>query len=68
MNMALVWNYIMEYWYFVPTAMTVAGYLARYTKNEVDNKIVAFVMKIVDLVALHPDITKLRVLDVKFEK
>ena len=65
--MVLVWDFIKEYWYYVPVAMTVCGYIAKATPNKTDDKILLLVMKIVDAISLHPEVTKTNTLQIKEE-
>jgi len=51
--------FLLEYWYLVPTIMSVASIIAKATPNETDNKIIATLQQIVDVVAFSSKPTEL---------
>lgn len=51
---------ITNYWAVIPSIIACASVIAKVTKNETDNKIVAFFQKIVDALALTTGKTQLK--------
>jgi len=50
---------ISTYWPVIPSVIAVASMIAKITKNTTDDKIVGYVMKVVDTLALSTGKTEL---------
>lgn len=55
-----MWELISLYWPALPVIVTAASFIAKITPNETDNKIVAKVQSVIDVLALTTGKTKLR--------
>jgi hypothetical protein len=51
-------EFIMLYWPVIPTVIAVASVIAKITPNKTDDKVMGFVLKIVDALALTKGPTK----------
>ncbi len=51
----ITWGTILA---ILPMLVGIATVIARVTKNKTDDKVVAFLMKIVDFMAIHAETTK----------
>lgn len=58
---------ILNYWYLVPTVMAIASIIAKATPNQTDDKFLAMIQKIIDIIAFSSEPTKLRVIETKLE-
>ena len=58
--MSEIIDLIKEYWFYLPTVMAIASAVAKMTPNETDDKAVAFVLKLVDIIALSSKPTTLK--------
>jgi len=60
----LVWTWLMEnYWVLLTTIIAIANVIAKVTPNEVDDKWVHNIHKVVDLFAMSTGKTRLKSLD-----
>ena len=50
----------MEWWVIIPAAVSLASLIAKITPNKTDDKIVFWVLKVVDMIALSTGKTKLK--------
>jgi len=55
-----MWELISIYWPVVPSIVAVASVIAKITPNETDDKVVAFILKVVDALALTTGKTQLK--------
>lgn len=54
----MIFDFIKEYWYILPTVIAVASIIAKATPNQTDDKFVAVLQKIIDTIALSSAPTK----------
>lgn len=52
--------FILTWWPIVPSVISIASIVAKITPNKTDDKIVFYLLKIVDYLALTTDKTKLK--------
>jgi hypothetical protein len=53
-------EFIIAYWVYAPTVVTIASIIAKVTPNEVDNKFALILSKIVDVFAFSSKPTELK--------
>ena len=55
-----MWYIISTYWPVVPSVIAVASIIAKITPNQTDDKVVAWILKFVDAMALTTGKTRLK--------
>lgn len=53
-------SFILTWWPVIPSAISIASVVAKITPNKTDDKIVFYLLKVVDFLALTTDKTKFK--------